>query len=61
MILEAVPALPDKRRNGHQVIKRASRHYAEALGTRVFARRRQGFAQAPICIIDRLFSLHIHT
>jgi hypothetical protein len=31
MILEAVPALPDKRRNGHQVIKRASRHYAEAL------------------------------
>lgn len=31
MILEAVPALPDKRRNAHQVIKRASRHYAEAL------------------------------
>src|SRR5215831_8589023 len=31
MILEAVPAPPAKRRNGHQVIKRASRHYAEAL------------------------------
>jgi hypothetical protein len=32
MILEAVPALPTEHRNGHQVIKRASHHYAEALG-----------------------------
>lgn len=32
MILEAVPALPAKHPNGHHVIKRASRHYAGALG-----------------------------
>jgi hypothetical protein len=31
MILETVPAPPAKRRNGHHTIKRASRHYAEAL------------------------------
>jgi hypothetical protein len=31
MILEAVPAQPSERPNGHQVINQTSRHYAEAL------------------------------
>ena len=31
MILEAVPAQPSERPNGHQAINQASRHYAEAL------------------------------
>jgi hypothetical protein len=31
MILEAVPALPVKHRNGHHTIKRTSRHYAGSL------------------------------
>jgi hypothetical protein len=33
MILEAVPAQPSERPNGHQAINQTSRHYAEALGT----------------------------
>src|SRR5215468_5605782 len=32
MILEAVPAQPSERSNGHQAINQTSRHYAEALG-----------------------------
>jgi hypothetical protein len=31
MILEAVPAQPSERPNGHQVINQTSHHYAEAL------------------------------
>jgi len=31
MILEAVPARPSERSNGHQAINPTSRHYAEAL------------------------------
>jgi hypothetical protein len=33
MILEAVPARPSERPNGHQAINRTSRHYAGALTT----------------------------
>jgi hypothetical protein len=33
MILEAVPAQPSERPNGHQVINQTSRHYAEALSS----------------------------
>jgi transposase-like protein len=32
MILKAVPARDSKHRNGHEAIKRTSRHHAEALG-----------------------------
>jgi hypothetical protein len=35
MILEAVPAQPSERPNGHQAINQTSRHYAEALGQRL--------------------------
>ena len=31
VILEAVPARPSERPNGHQAVNRTSRHYAEAL------------------------------
>ncbi len=33
MILEVVPDLPNKRRNGHHAINRTSRHYAATLGS----------------------------
>ena len=31
MILEVVPDLPNKRRNGHHAVNRTSRHYAATL------------------------------